>query len=86
MAYLSGNEGAGERDGGPGEDAEGHDQLAVVAVAEVAKDRGEDHVAADEDGLQEAGLRPADAVVTLDVTQYACGQSNKSFSTEKRSG
>lgn len=46
--YITINEGAGERDDRPEEDATGHDELSVVAVAEVAEHRRQKHVAEDE--------------------------------------
>jgi hypothetical protein len=56
--------GADECRGAPEGDAERHDRLAREPITEVAEDRREDHVADDEDRLQET------AVIVLDVERF----------------
>ena len=77
------DEGAGERDGRPEEDAGRHQPLAVDAVAEVAEEGREEHVEDDERRLQKAGVGVRQRVVLLHVLQDACGTTRQTHSTQR---
>lgn len=48
LVHLSGSVGAGQRHDGPECNAATHDVLPVVPIAQVSKEGGQKHVAADE--------------------------------------
>ena len=65
------HEWSNERRCHPYQDAKCHDHLSRVSIAEVAEQRGEEHVADHERGLQGASLAVVDVVFFLDLSQDA---------------
>ena len=74
------HEGSDDGKDGPKEDAERHDEFARVAVAGVAKDGREDHVAGHEGGLQGSPLGVANLEVSLDLGQDTWKREKFDFS------
>lgn len=54
-SYLSADEGAGQRNNGPEENATAQDDLSVEAVAQVAENGSRHHEAADENCKRKGG-------------------------------
>lgn len=63
------NERTGERDSRPEEYAGGHDDLAIVTVAEVTEERREKHVADDECRRKKRRQREVNVVKLLDLRE-----------------